>query len=290
MATPTRGALGRGLAALIPQEAGESAPNSAPADSLQRIPVDRIRPNPHQPRSRFDATQLAELAASIKEHGVIMPIVVRRDKDGWVLVAGERRLRASKLAGMAEIPAVVRGADLATDAQLVLALLENLQRADLDPIEAAEGYQRLIQEFSLRQEDVAKKVGKDRATIANSLRLLRLPPDGREAVINGLVSAGHARALLPLAEEPERFSQALKLVIEKELNVRATEAMVRQLLQPPPARPRPDKGLERLAKELTRAVGVKVRVTTRRGGGGRMVLDYSSAAELDGLVRRLRGD
>ena len=290
MPAPGRGALGRGLAALIPDDARESSPNSAPADSLQRIPVDRIRPNPHQPRSRFDAAQLAELAASIKDHGVIMPIVVRKDREGWVLVAGERRLRASKLAGLSEIPAVVRGADLASDAQLVLALLENLQRADLDPIEAAEGYQRLIQEFSLRQEDVAQKVGKDRATIANSLRLLRLPPDGREAIISGAVSAGHARALLPLAEVPERFSQALKVVVDKDLNVRATEAMVRQLLAPPPPPSRADKGLERLAKELTRAVGVKVRVTTRRGGGGRVMLDYGSDAELEGLVKRLRGE
>lgn len=179
MATPPRLGLGRGLAALIPQEANESGPNALPADSLQRVPVDRIRPNPHQPRHRFDPAQLAELAASIREHGVIMPIVVRRDPDGFVLVAGERRLRAARMAGLHDIPAVVRGADLASDAQLVLALLENLQRADLDPIEAAEGYQRLVQEFGLRQEDVARKVGKDRATVANSLRLLNLPPEGR---------------------------------------------------------------------------------------------------------------
>lgn len=290
MATGTRPALGRGLAALLPQDALESGPNAAPADQLQRIPVDRIRPNPHQPRQRFDAAQLAELAASIREHGIIMPIVVRRDKDGWVLVAGERRLRASRLAGLAEIPAVVRGADLAVDAQLVLALLENLQRADLDPIEAAEGYQRLVQEFSLRQEDVAKKVGKDRATIANSLRLLRLPPDGRDAVINGQITAGHARAMLALGDTPERFTQALKIVVERELNVRATESLVRQMLAPPVAKARPDKGLERLGRELARAVGVKVRVTARRGGGGRVVLDYASDQELDGLVRRLRGD
>ncbi len=290
MAAPTRPALGRGLAALLPQDALESAPNAPPADQLQRIPVDRVRPNPHQPRHRFDPAQLAELAASIKEHGVIMPIVVRRDKDGWVLVAGERRLRAARLAGLQEVPAVVRGTDLASDAQLILALLENLQRADLDPIEAAEGYQRLVQEFDLRQEDVAKKVGKDRATVANSLRLLRLPPEGRDAVIQGKISAGHARALLALGEEPERFAQALALVQSRELNVRATESLVRQLLQPPEPKARPDKGLERLGRDLARAVGVKVRVTARRGGGGRVVLDYASDQELDGLVRRLRGD
>jgi ParB family chromosome partitioning protein len=254
------------------------------------VPVDRVRPNPHQPRHRFDAAQLAELAASIREHGVVMPIVVRRDSEGFVLVAGERRLRAARLAGLTDIPAVVRGADLAADAQLVLALLENLQRADLDPIEAAEGYQRLVQEFGLRQEDVARKVGKDRATVANSLRLLNLPPEGREAVIAGVITAGHARALLPLAEEPERFAQALRIVRERELNVRGTEALVRQLREPPAPAPRPDKGLERLGRELARAVGVKVRITARRGGGGRVLLDYGNDAELDAVVRRLRGD
>lgn len=289
MSTPNRLALGRGLAALLQHDLTDSAPNAAPADSLQRIPVDRIRPNPHQPRQRFDAVQLAELAASIKEHGVIMPIVVRRDADGWVLVAGERRLRASKLAGIAEIPAVVRGSDLAVDAQLVLALLENLQRADLDPIEAAEGYQRLVQEFGLRQEDVAKKIGKDRATVANALRLLRLPPEGRDAVIAGTITAGHARALLALGDTPERFLQALKIIVERQLNVRATESLVRQMLAPPEEKPRPDKGIERLGKELTRAVGTKVRITTRRDGGGRVVLDYGSPGELEGLVTRLRG-
>jgi ParB family transcriptional regulator, chromosome partitioning protein len=290
MASPPRLGLGRGLAALIPQEASESGPNALPADSLQRIPVDRVRPNPHQPRHRFDPDQLAELAASIREHGVIMPIVVRRDPEGWVLVAGERRLRAARMAGLTEIPAVVRGSDLAADAQLVLALLENLQRADLDPIDAAEGYQRLVQEFGLRQEDVARKVGKDRATVANSLRLLNLPPAGREAVIGGRISAGHARALLPLVAEPERFAQALAIVVARELNVRGTEALVRQLRAPPTESPRPDKGLERLGRELARAVGVRVRITRRQGGGGRVVLDYSSDGELDTLVQRLRGD
>lgn len=289
MATPPRLGLGRGLAALIPQEANESGPNGLPADSLQRVPVDRIRPNPHQPRQRFDPAQLAELAGSIREHGVIMPIVVRRDAEGFVLVAGERRLRAARMAGLHDIPAVVRGADLASDAQLVLALLENLQRADLDPIEAAEGYQRLVQEFGLRQEDVARKVGKDRATVANSLRLLNLPPEGREAVISGHISAGHARALLPLVEEPERFLQALAVVLERQLNVRGTEALVRQLREPPRPAPRPDKGLERLGKELARGLGMKVRITARREGGGRVLVDYTNDGELDGIVRRLRG-
>ncbi len=290
MASSPRGALGRGLSALIPDDADASAPNAAASDSLRRVPIDRVRANPHQPRHRFDAGQLAELAASIKEHGVIVPIVVRREGDAWVLVAGERRLRASKLAGLSDIPAVVRGADLLGDGQLVLALLENLQRVDLDPIDAAEGYQRLIQEFGLRQEDVARKVGKDRATIANALRLLRMPPGGRDAVISGQITAGHAKALVPLAEDGDRFAQALALVISRELNVRSTESLVRQMLAPPEPKPRPDKGLERLGRELARAVGVKVRITARRAGGGRMVLDYADGAELDGLVRRLRGD
>lgn len=293
-----RPALGRGLAALLPPDAHDSAPDAPPADVLQRVPLHRIRPNPHQPRRRFDEEKINELAASIREHGVVSPIVVRRDglgelggDGGYVLVAGERRVRASKLAGLTEIPAVVRGADLAADAQLVLALLENLQRADLDAIEAAEGYQRLVQEFGLRQEDVAKKVGKDRATVANALRLLRLPPVGRDAVVDGRISAGHARALLPLAEAPGRFEAALKVVIEKQLNVRACESLVRQMLAPKMEKSRePDRVLERLARDLTRSVGARVRLIARRNGGGRLVLDYTDAAELDRLVGRLRGD
>ena len=273
---------------MIPGDIRESARDAVPGDVLQRVPVDRVRPNPHQPRKRFDVDALAELAASIKEHGVVSPIVVRRDPDGFVLVAGERRLRACKMAGLREIPAVVRGADLAADAQLVLALIENLQRADLDAIEAAESYQRLVQEFGLKQEDVAKKVGKDRATIANALRLLRLPPAGRAAVVENVISAGHARALLPLVEDGARFTAALKIVIDKALNVRATESLVRQLLQPRPERARPDRGTERLARDLSRELGSKVRITGRQDGGGRVLLDYHDHAELDRIVSQLR--
>lgn len=280
--------LGRGLAALLPPDAMDAGPGATPADVLQRIPLHRIRPNPNQPRRRFDDDKIRELADSIREHGVVSPIVVRRDSDGFVIVAGERRFRASKVAGLADIPAVVRGNDLDADAQLVLALLENLQRADLDAIEAAEGYQRLVQEFGLRQEDVAKKVGKDRATIANALRLLRLPPAGRDAVVTGVLSAGHARALLPLAERPERFEAALSQVVKQGLNVRATESLVRRLLAPPAPRAAPDRALERLARDLTRSVGARVRVVARRDGGGRVVLDYGSAAELERIVERLR--
>ncbi len=282
--------LGRGLAALLPPDALDAGPGASPADVLQRLPLQRVRPNPNQPRRRFDEEKINELAASIREHGVVSPIVVRRDADGFVLVAGERRLRAAKIAGLSEIPAVVRGADLDADAQLVLALLENLQRADLDAIEAAEGYQRLIQEFGLRQEDVAKKVGKDRATVANALRLLRLPPAGRDAVVEGRLSAGHARALLPLTERPDRFDAALKLVIDQGLNVRATESLVRRLLAPPAPRPAPDRAMERVARELTRSVGARVRVIARRDGGGRVVLDYGSSAELDRIIDRLRAE
>lgn len=290
---PIRTGLGRGLAALIPGDLRESARDAVPGDVLQRVPVDRVRPNPHQPRKRFDADSLAELAASIKEHGVVSPIIVRRDPEGFVLVAGERRLRASKMAGLREIPAIVRGADLAADAQLVLALIENLQRADLDAIEAAESYLRLVQEFGLKQEDVAKKVGKDRATVANALRLLRLPPAGRAAVVENTISAGHARALLPLVEDGERFASALKIVIEKALNVRATESLVRQLLEPRPERPRADgasrnKGIERLSRDLTRELGSKVRITGRQDGGGRVLLEYHDLADLERLVAQLR--
>jgi ParB family chromosome partitioning protein len=273
---------------LIPTDLRESAPIAG--DTLQRIPVDRVRPNPNQPRKRFDAQAMNELADSIREHGVISPIVVRRDREGFVLVAGERRLRASKMAGLVEIPAVVRGSDLAADAQLVLALVENLQRDDLDALEAAESYQRLVQEFGLKQDDVARRVGKDRATVANALRLLRLPPAGRDAVVDGRITAGHARALLPLVETPVRFESALRTTIDRQLNVRGTEGLVRAMLAPPPkAGQRPArKATDQLAQELTRELGAKVRIAPGANGKGRIVLDYTSAAELERLVDRLR--
>lgn len=201
----------------------------AAAQSLQAIPVESVRPNPKQPRKHFDAARLRELKDSIDRDGLLQPIVVRRVEDGFELIAGERRWRACKELGLVRIPAMIRNAR--EDEQLVLALIENLQRADLDPIEEALGYQQLLDEFGQTHDEVAKKVGKDRSTVTNTIRLLDLPEDARLAVSQGLIRAGHARALLPLVGHAS-FSDTFEAVIRDGMSVRGTEALVRQTLHP----------------------------------------------------------
>ena len=213
--------LGRGLASLIPQRhAGQPAPTE--------IPTDRIRSNPHQPRQHFDEAALATLTASIAEHGVVQPILVTEILDGYQLVAGERRLRAAIAAGLDRIPAVVR--QLADHEQLELALVENLQREDLDPIEAALAYRQLIDVFGYSHEAVATRVGRARTTVANTLRLLDLDPAVQTALADGGITEGHARALGGLA--PDAQARVLGTVIEQELSVRQTEELVRRLREP----------------------------------------------------------
>ncbi len=283
---PTRG-LGRGLAALIGEDARESAPGSGAQDSLLRVAIDRISPNPEQPRARFAEAALGELCASIREHGILSPLIVRKEGTVFLLIAGERRLRAARMAGLTDVPVLVRGAEMPPVVQLELALIENLQRADLDPIEAAIGYQRLIQTYGYSQEVVARKVGKDRATIANALRLLKLPDAGRRAVVEGRISAGHARALLPL-EAPELFAEGLATVTTRELSVRATEAWVRAALATPKRAPAPTAALDRLSRDLTRAVGSRVGIVHRRNGSGRITIDFGNPGELDRLISLIR--
>lgn len=281
--------LGRGLAALIPQdEVAESAPGSSPSDQLLRVAIDRVQPNPEQPRAAFAPGALEDLASSIREHGILNPLLVRREGGGFILIAGERRLRAARLAGLTEVPVIVRGRLSEPVVQLELALIENLQREDLDPIEAALGYQRLIRTYGLSQEEVAQKVGKDRTTVANALRLLKLPQAGRDALANGRISAGHARALLPL-EDAEQFATALATVVARDLSVRATERLVRELRTTPKGKAKPDKTVERLGRELTRSLGARVSLKPRQDGGGRIHIDYHDAAELDRLLGLLRG-
>src|SRR3954466_15850639 len=209
--------LGRGLASLIPQRA---QPNG-----VAEIAVNQIRPNPRQPRQRFDAEQLEALAASIREHGVIQPILVPETLDGYQLVAGERRLRASQLAGLERIPAVIR--QVADRDQLEVALVENLQRADLGPMEEAGAYQALIREFDLTHEDIARRVGRAKSTITNTLRLLDLDDRVQAALIDGRISEGHARAIggLPIEVQP----RAAATVVDQALSVRQTEELVRRL-------------------------------------------------------------
>lgn len=228
--------LGKGIGALIPKELmrteqGTQQPivddAGGASAGIAMIEIERIRPNPFQPRHEFEQAPLEELAASISVHGVITPITVRKMFDGYELVSGERRLRASKLAGRTEIPAYVMA--VADDAQMLeLAIIENVQREDLNPLEVAQGYQRLIEDCNMKQEDVAVKVGKDRSTVANMLRLLKLPADAQAALQRRQISMGHARALLALSTEQAQRS-VLQIVRDKDLSVRKTEALVKDI-------------------------------------------------------------
>jgi ParB family chromosome partitioning protein len=281
---PERSAgLGRGIAALIPQRL---AADARPTE----IPVDRIHPNPHQPRKRFDEASLHALAASIREHGVIQPVVVTESPEGYQVVAGERRLRAARLAGLDRVPAIVR--QLADREQLELALVENVQREDLDPIEEAHAFRQLIDDFGLSQERVAERVGRARSTIANTLRLLDLHPVVQAAVAEGRITEGHARALGGL--DPEAQARVVPTVVERELSVRDTAELVRRLRTPheggavTPSRAG-DPDLDRLEEDLRRALGTKVRLARTRKGG-RIVIEYYSEEELNRLYERLVGD
>ena len=273
--------LGRGLSALIPQR----APSQAPLE----IPLSRIEVNPWQPRRRMDEEALEALAASIAEHGVIQPVLVTETFDGYRLVAGERRVRAAKLAGLDRVPAVVR--QLADREQLELALVENVQRADLGPLEEANAYRQLIEEFGLTQETVADRVGRARSTIANTLRLLELGPTIQAALGDGRLSEGHARALIGLS--PELQGRLLDSIVGQALSVRQTEELVRRLREPKPApmdrvRPALNADLERVEEELRHSLGTKVSLAkTRRGG--RIVIEYYGDEELERIYGRLVG-
>ena len=274
--------LGRGLAALIPQRAPTNG------GSIE-IPLARIRENPRQPRLRMDDEALVGLAESIHQHGVIQPILVTETIDGYTLVAGERRVRAARMAGLDRIPAIVR--QLADRQQLELALVENLQREDLDPMEAARAYRQLMDEFSFTQEDLATRVGRARSTVANTLRLLELHSAVQDALAAGSISEGHARAIGGLP--PEAQALAVATVLADDLSVRQTEELVRRVREPRAAREATagnlaDPDVERVEEDLRRSLGTKVRLTrTRRGG--RIVIEYFGEEELARLYQRLVG-
>jgi ParB family transcriptional regulator, chromosome partitioning protein len=277
--------LGRGLSALIPQRtAGQPGP--------VEIPIAAIRPNPQQPRRRFAAAELETLMASIQAHGVLQPILVTETIDGYQLVAGERRVRAAAAAGLERIPAVIRQLD--DRSQLELALVENLQREDLDPIEAANGFRRLIDEFGFSHEQIAGRVGRARSTVANTLRLLDLAPVVQAAVADGTLTEGHGRALGGLGADHQEH--VLGTVIDQDLSVRQTEELVRRLREPrrteasdgsvPSSSRDPD--LERVEEDLRRALGTKVRLARSRRGG-RIVIEFYNDEDLGRLYERLIG-
>jgi ParB family chromosome partitioning protein len=249
-----------------------------------------MRPNPHQPRRHWDDALLEELAASIREHGVLQPVLVTETLDGYQLIAGERRVRAARLAGLERIPALIR--QLAADDQLEIALVENLQRADLDPIEEALAYRQLIDEFGLTQERVAERVGRARTTVANTLRLLDLHPTVQAAIGEGRITEGHGRALGGLGVDGQ--PHVLGTVIDQGLSVRQTEELVRRLREPreglvnAPAQRRLDPDLERIEEDLRARLGTKVSLNRSRRGG-RIVIEYYSDEELGRLVEHLIG-
>jgi ParB family chromosome partitioning protein len=272
--------LGRGLSSLIPQR----TPPPGPIE----IPIRRILSNPYQPRRRMDEEKLKGLRDSILEHGVIQPILVTETIEGYRLVAGERRLRAAELAGLERIPAVVR--QLADSGQLELALVENLQRADLNSIEEAHAYQQLIEEFGFTQETVAGRVGRARSTVTNTLRLLELEPSVQAAIADGSLTEGHGRTLVGL--EPQFQARLLDSIVGQSLSVRQTEELVRRLKEPRPTaarkKRRSDPDLERVEEDLRRSLGTKVSLArTRRGG--RIVIEYYSDEDLERLYQRLTG-
>jgi ParB family transcriptional regulator, chromosome partitioning protein len=278
--------LGRGLASLIPQR-----PSPSGGAVAIEIPIERIRSNPYQPRRRVDEEALAQLADSIRTHGILQPVLVSELLDGYQLIAGERRLRAAQMAGLERIPAVVR--QLVPRDQLELALVENLLRADLNPIEEAFAFRQLLDEFDFTQDELATRLGRARSTVANTLRLLEMREVVQDAVGAGRLTEGHARAMAGLAEADE--SRLLELVVARGLSVRQTEELARRLReasapQPPTATAKRavDADLERVEEELRAALGTKVSLARSRRGG-RIVIEYYSDEELGRLYERLVG-
>jgi ParB family chromosome partitioning protein len=274
MKRPSERGLGRGLGALIPR----------PSTGLREVAVDAIKPNPWQPRTHFDQQELEELAQSIRQHGILQPILVSQQPDGsFLLITGERRWRAVQLAGLPTVPAMVKEAT--PQESLEMALVENIQRSDLNPLEEAQAYRQLLDEHGLTQEQLAHRIGKSRVAVTNTLRLLQLPDDVREALANGSITEGHARAILTANGEPKRLA-VLARVLDEHLSVRDTEALAREInLQktvPEPHDQRMDPETEQLEESFRQALGTKVHLVRGRNGG-RLVVYFYSDEELQGI-------
>ncbi len=281
-APPSR--LGRGLSALIPDAPGPTAEQAA----LRTLPVEALEPGPFQPRGGMDKASLDDLAASIREHGILQPILAR-PKPGaagvYEIIGGERRWRAAQAAQLHEVPVVIR--DLGDREAMAAGLVENLQRQDLNIMEEAEGYRRLLDEFGLTQEGLGQAVGKSRSHVANTLRLLVLPPEVRDLVANGVLSAGHARTLVTAAEPGRLAAQ----IVARGLNVRQAEALAASQSRPKgaaPERPGRDADVAALERDLTERLGLRISIR-HQGKGGEVVIRYRDLDQLDGLVRLLSG-
>lgn len=281
--------LGRGLDALIPTDDNLNVKSRGSKETLVNVPVNSIKPNSLQPRQTFSDESLADLAESIRENGIIQPLIVVRSGNGFELVAGERRLRAAKVVGLYEVPVIIRDAEKLK--KLELALVENVQRDDLNVIEEALAYQKLMQDFSLTQEDVAKKVGKSRSVIANKVRLLSLPVEVKRALNTSQISEGHARALLGLNDK-EKILMLCGLIIARKLSVRETEKKVNEILAGGKIKKdkvETDPNTLQLEKELRDAIGAKVKIQTKRKGGS-IIIDYSSQEELEKILKHLKNN
>jgi ParB family chromosome partitioning protein len=285
-------ALGRGLDALIPDlgavEGISSTSHSIKSDYFV-CDIDMIRPNRYQPRQHFSPDELAELAESIRSQGIIQPLLVRSDDQGYELVAGERRLRAARLAGLNRVPVVVK--DVSDDKMLEISIVENIQRENLNPMEEAEAYYRLINEFALTQDQAAERVGKSRSAVANFLRLRQLPDPIKDSILKGALSMGHARALLA-AQTPARQQAAWRSVLAKQLSVRETEALIKRLNSEKkpariPALTPEQRYFQDISEDLSRHFGTRVRIQ-RKGKKGRLEIDFFSDDDLDRLLGMLR--
>lgn len=284
---PKKQVLGRGLDALI---ADIGASDLEPG-AFFYCNIDSIRPNPYQPRRRFPDQELKDLSGSIKEKGIIQPLVVRRVSTGYELIVGERRWRAARVAGVKQVPVVVK--DVSGAEMLEMALVENTQREDLNPLERADAYHRLIKEFGLTQQEVAKRVGQDRSTVANFLRLRNLPKPIQDDITKNTLSMGHARALLG-ATTPAQQKEAWRRIVSQNLSVRAAEALVKKLKERKPTKARragtrtsENIYLESLADDLSRQLGTRVRIIMR-GDRGRLEIEFYSNDDLERLIARLK--
>jgi ParB family chromosome partitioning protein len=297
-----RKALGRGLSALLPARPLPPAAPPAAASSATphatgapaQIPVSEIHANPLQPRTTFEPTRLEELAQSIRVNGIIQPLVVRKATDGYELVAGERRWRAAKIAGMQTVPAIIQ--DFSHERLLEIALIENIQREDLNPIEAAHAFDRLAREMGLSHEEIGRRTGKDRSTIANSVRLLKLPPEVQQFVVDGKLAMGQARAILAIPDASAQIEAAQKAIAQG-LSTRQVEALVRNLTEnqsPIPKLPPIPEPLDANARaaigELERVLGTRVRIVPRGDNRGRIEIEYYSQDDLSRIYSQIVGE
>ena len=286
MATRKKPVLGRNLSSMLSQSTLRHIQEKQ-ADSLRLLPLEKIRPGRFQPRSVFDKERLEELAASIRAQGVVQPVVVRETDDGYELIAGERRWRAAQMAGLDDIPAVVR--DVPDEVTVAMSLIENIQREDLNPLEEAGALKRLIEDFDMTHQQAADAVGRSRTAVSNLLRLLALMQEVKDMVDGRMLEMGHARALLSLDSDLQ--VQAAREVVSRGLSVRETEALVRRLANPPkPKSRRLDPDIQRLQDRIEEALGARVRIQHSASGKGRLTISYNSADEFDGILQRLELD